>query len=150
MSTQANPNAIMTYADYTAIMGADITEDDFNSYIMSAQNVVELASGNFYAMLGKTIDEDPIKFRANGYKKAVAMQTSYMVEEGVHSAQALNDSPSAWTIGKTSITKSNAGSQKAVTSSFEGMSADAKTALMLSGAMSRGGVLSDRIRTRPY
>lgn len=145
-----NSNAIMTYAEYQAIMGSDISEDDFNSFIMSAQNVVELASGNFYAMLGKSIDEDPIAFRANGYKKAVAMQTSYMVEEGVHSAQALNDSPASWTIGKTSITKANAGSQKAVTSSFEGMSADAKTALMLSGAMSRGGVLDDGIRSRPY
>lgn len=140
-----NQNAVISYAEFTSVCGADITEADFNSYVMPAQSVVVMAARGYDMQADISSNGDNATYRVNYFKRAVAYQTAYMVDSGSKTAQALKDDDYASiTVGRTTISKGS--SNSGVSSVYDALSVEARAALMLSGLTHSGGVFSDRIQ----
>lgn len=131
----------LTYEQFQELHISDITEDDFNSYLVFATEELNRVTRRFYQ--NNNIDDDPNEFRAGQFRLALGFQIAYMANAQIQGADGLAGQPVrvSQSIGRTSVTeefvRTNRADGNAVSKPVNALSQDALNALSGTGLLNR-------------
>ena len=80
---------MMNYNDYLELGFTELTEDNFNKYIVQAETILE--------SLTRNVDVTINKWVYNKYLKALALEVEYLSQGG-------GSGVSQWSVGRSSVT----------------------------------------------
>ncbi|HEM6411953.1 TPA: hypothetical protein U2D29_000460 [Streptococcus suis] len=95
----------LTFEEVVKIIGSDrVTYESYSRFISKAEEVVDQLTNRYYQQ--HKLEDDPVKFRAKQFKKAICMQLIYFSDMETDTFEGLNREPEYISIGRTSISKS--------------------------------------------
>lgn len=126
----------LTFEEASDILGDDrVSEDDFARYRNKAEEVIDQLTNYHYRF--NSLDDDPVSFRVEQFKKAICMQLLYFADMQADTFEGLNREPEHISIGRTAISKSGkTGTGHARTVSL--IAQDAHSCLSGTGLLYRG------------
>ncbi|HFI0165343.1 TPA: hypothetical protein ACGORL_000876 [Streptococcus suis] len=96
----------LTFEEVVKIIGSDrVTYESYSRFISKAEEVVDQLTNRYYQQ--HKLEDDPVKFRAKQFKKAICMQLIYFSDMETDTFEGLNREPEHISIGRTSISKSS-------------------------------------------
>lgn len=96
----------LTFEEVVKILGSDrVTYESYSRFISKAEEVVDQLTNRYYQQ--HKLEDDPVKFRAKQFKKAICMQLIYFSDMETDTFEGLNREPEHISIGRTSISKSS-------------------------------------------
>ncbi|MBY5023881.1 head-tail connector protein [Streptococcus suis] len=95
----------LTFEEVVEILGSDrVAHESYSRFISKAEEVVDQLTNRYYQQ--HKLEDDPVKFRAKQFKKAICMQLIYFSDMETDTFEGLNREPEHISIGRTSISKS--------------------------------------------
>lgn len=94
--------AYLTFAEFKAISGREIDEQEFERLFVKASALFDVLTRYFYE---KTSFENDYAIRKRAVKRSISAQIEYFIDTGETTFEGLNTAPQSITIGRTSITK---------------------------------------------
>lgn len=96
----------LTFEEVVKILGSDrVAHESYSRFISKAEEVVDQLTNRYYQQ--HKLEDDPVKFRAKQFKKAICMQLIYFSDMETDTFEGLNREPEHISIGRTSISKSS-------------------------------------------
>ncbi|HEL1654598.1 hypothetical protein ACS60V_03770 [Streptococcus suis] len=96
----------LTFEEVVEILGSDrVARESYSRFISKAEEVVDQLTNRYYQQ--HKLEDDPVKFRAKQFKKAICMQLIYFSDMETDTFEGLNREPEHISIGRTSISKSS-------------------------------------------
>ncbi|MEG3298211.1 hypothetical protein [Streptococcus suis] len=96
----------LTFEEVVEILGSDrVAHESYSRFISKAEEVVDQLTNRYYQQ--HKLEDDPVKFRAKQFKKAICMQLIYFSDMETDTFEGLNREPEHISIGRTSISKSS-------------------------------------------
>lgn len=96
----------LNFEEYTEMSDVIKNEEEFEKYVLKAEVVIDNVTQHYYQY--HDFDEDRITWRKENFKQAIAAQVDFFHSYQTTDFNEISSVPQAFSIGRTSITNSDA------------------------------------------
>lgn len=101
---------MLTFEEYEQLVKAEVTEEEFDELLKTAQHAINLATKRYY---DHYIFESDYEWRQKAYKEALAFQINYFNAYGTDH-DTITNSPQSVSLGRTTINHGGRADAKAL------------------------------------